>query len=175
MISSLPSSYGSGKVSPLTPSDSVGALHHSSAFPPTSGKDYPPSSFPDFGPDRRVSSYQSDLSDDYAMGNNPYSPSIQHFQDRLARFTPDNRFNNSNGNSGPPHGLPPHGISPHATHPYRTENGVNGYEDMPHYMGNPHGDMASLRMPTVDEQLARVALRGHSIMGASNDLQTFIR
>jgi hypothetical protein len=27
----------------------------------------------------------------------------------------------------------------------------------------------------VDDQLARVALRGHPIMGTSNDLQTFIR
>jgi recombining binding protein (suppressor of hairless) len=38
----------------------------------------------------------------------------------------------------------------------------------------PHSDM-SLRMPAVDEALARIKLQGHSMMGASNDLQTFIR
>ena len=133
MISSLPSSYSSGKVSPLTPNDSI---HHPAPFQ----KDYSPSSFPDY-PERR--SYQSDLSDDFAMSGITPSP----FSSQLPV-----RFNN------------------HPNHGFRPEN---AYDDIPHYMGNPHTDM-TLRMP-VDEQLARHALRHHPIMGTSNDLQTFIR
>jgi recombining binding protein suppressor of hairless len=185
MINSLPSSYGSGKVSPLTPSDPVGGLHHSSGFPPSIGggpKDFP-QNFSELS-DRRLpniatsGAYQSDIMEDYTMGginnNIPFTPPLQHFQDRIGRF-PENRFNHS----GPPPAVSSHvqsnhgsdilrGIAPNATH-------VPGYEDMPHFMsGNSHADL-SIRMPTVDETLARMKLQGHSIMGASNDLQTFIR
>ncbi|KAF8070604.1 hypothetical protein FPV67DRAFT_1561369 [Lyophyllum atratum] len=189
MVNSLPSSYGSGKVSPLTPSDPVGSLHHPSNFPSHVGnKDFTSHNFPDM-PDRRLptissSGYQSDLIEEYGIGsmnpNLPFPPSaLQHFQDRLGRFPPDSRFNHS---AGPPSTVPSHvpssdilrGIPPHATNSFR-DGGVPGYEDMPHYLGpNPHQDL-SLRMPTVDETLARMKLQGHSIMGASNDLQTFIR
>jgi recombining binding protein suppressor of hairless len=177
MINSLPSSYGSGKVSPLTPSDSVGGLHHSAGFPP--GKDFA-QNYPELS-DRRLPNiatsggYQSDIMEDYTMGgmnsNLPFTPPLQHFQGRF----PESRFNHP----GPPPAVPSHvqsnhgsdilrGIAPHATH-------VPGYEDMPHFMsGNSHPDL-SIRMPTVDETLARMKLQGHSIMGASNDLQTFIR
>ncbi|KAG6833542.1 hypothetical protein H0H87_005193 [Tephrocybe sp. NHM501043] len=162
MISSLPSSYGSGKVSPLTPSDPVAALH---PFPPP--KDFPQQPYSDL-PDRRVPSnpYHTEIIDDFAMGNiNPYPPSaLQHFQ---GRFPPDNRF---------PPTVPSHvpSISPHATGSFR-DGPVPPYDDMPHYMApSPHQDM-SLRMPTVDETLARMKLQGHAIMGSSNDLQTFIR
>jgi len=180
MINSLPSSYGSGKVSPLTPNDPVGGLHHPSGFPPSlGGKEFSSQNYSDL-PDRRLPNiasggYQSDIMEDYAMGgmnnNIPFPPPLQHFQGRF----PESRFNHS----GPPTAVPSHvqanhssdmlrGIPPHATH-------VPGYEDMPHFMsGNPHQDLA-LRMPTVDETLARMKLQGHSIMGASNDLQTFIR
>lgn len=179
--SSLPSSYGSGKVSPLTPSDSVSGLHHPAGFPPSS-KDYSPQNYGDM-PDRRLpgaGGYQSEYPDEYAIGsiNNglPFPPSaLQHFQDRLGRFPPENRFGHQSGppSSVPSH-LPPSHVAPHATHSFR-EGGVSTYEDMPHYMSpNPHQDL-SLRMPTVDETLARMKLQGHSIMGASNDLQTFIR
>lgn len=174
LISSLPSSYSSGKVSPLTPSDPVGGLHHQ--FPP---KDFSPQNYPD---DRRLphvspSGYPPDIMEEYSIGNMngglPFPPSaLQHYP---GRFPPESRFNHS----GPPttvpsHGPPSHGsdilrgIAPQATH------GVPGYDDMPHYMGsNPHQDMH--RMAVVDETLARMKLQGHSIMGASNDLQTFIR
>lgn len=191
LINSLPSSYGSGKVSPLTPNDPVGGLHHSSAFPPSSGgnKDYPGPGYNDFGPDRRLAnissgSYQSDVSDDYAMGgvgsnSVPFNPP---FQDRLARFAPDNRFGHSNGppplNTQLPHTHSPdimRSVAPHATHSYRSDNGVPGYDDMNHYIGNNHGDLSALRLSSVDEQLARVGLRGSSSMGTSSDLQTFIR
>ncbi|KAG5648576.1 hypothetical protein DXG03_003187 [Asterophora parasitica] len=186
MINSLPSSYGSGKMSPLTPSDSTGGIHHSGTFPPHN-KDFPSQNFPDL-PERRLPTlssggYQSDLIDEYAIGNmNGNAPfphsGLQHFQDRLgSRFPPDSRFS-----QGPPNTVPSHapsgdllrGIPPHATNSFR-EGGVPAYEDMPHYMGpSPYQDL-SLRMPTVDETLARMKLQGHSIMGASNDLQTFIR
>ncbi|KAJ3883639.1 hypothetical protein F5051DRAFT_391252 [Lentinula edodes] len=176
MIHSLPSSYGSGKVSPLTPSDPVGPLHP--PFP-VGGKDFTSSNFPDFTPDRRLSSvssntYGSDLSDDFAMnnGNLPFpSSALQHFSERLGRFQ-------SGANSGispiSPTAHSPdilRGVAPHATHGYRPDNGMNGFDDM-QYMGNPHGDY---RMSGVDEQLARVGLRGPSIMGTSSDLSTFIR
>jgi recombining binding protein (suppressor of hairless) len=193
VINSLPSSYSSGKVSPLTPNDPVGGLHHSSAFPPSVGgnKDYIPQGYPDLVPDRRLSNvsngnYQSDFSDEYTIGSVnsglPFPPpNLQHFPDRLGRFQPDGRFAHP---PGPPPAVPSHlppnhdilrGVAPHATHSFRPEGGVPAYEDMPHYMGPmPHSDM-SLRMPAVDEALARIKLQGHSMMGASNDLQTFIR
>lgn len=190
MINSLPSSYGSGKVSPLTPNDPAGGLHHSSGFPSHGAKDFPPQNYSDMA-DRRLPTissggYPSDLIEEYGIGNMsgnlPFQPStLQHFQDRLPRFSPEGRFHPS----GPPTTVPSHGpsghgsdilrgIPPNATHSFR-EGGVSGYDDMPHYLGSsPHQDL-SLRMPTVDETLARMKLQGHSIMGASNDLQTFIR
>ncbi|RDB25129.1 Suppressor of hairless [Hypsizygus marmoreus] len=181
MINSLPSSYGSGKVSPLTPSDPVGGLHHSAPFP--NNKDFNSQSYSDI-PDRRLPNinnpYHSDLIEDYGInnmnGNLPFtSAPVQHFQDR--RFSPDNRFNHSSAplSSIPPHVSSPHGgIPPHAIHGFR-ENGLPAYDEIPPYLAsNQHQEMP-LRMPTVDETLARMKLQGHSIMGASNDLQTFIR
>ncbi|KAG6880210.1 hypothetical protein C0992_003874 [Termitomyces sp. T32_za158] len=165
VINSLPSSYGSGKVSPLTPSDPVGGIH---PFAPPH-KEYLPQSFSDAS-DRRLasisSSYPSDMIDDFAMGNmsnNPsFSPSaMQHFP---------GRFNHP---SGLPPPVPSHvsGIPPHITNSYR-DGPVSPYGD---YIGSsPHSDMP-LRMPTVDETLARMKLHGQSIMGTSNDLHTFIR
>ncbi|KAF8894023.1 hypothetical protein BD779DRAFT_1435397 [Infundibulicybe gibba] len=183
------SSYSSGKVSPLTPNDPTGVLHHASAFPPPGAdKDYA-HNYPDI-PERRLSGvspagFQPEFSEEYGIGtmNNglPFPPSaLQHFQDRLSRFQPEGRFNHS---SGPPTTVPSHisghgseilrGVAPHATNGFREGS---GYDDMTHYLGsNPHQDISSLRMPTVDETLARMKLQGHSIMGASNDLQTFIR
>ncbi|KAG6842127.1 hypothetical protein C0991_001620 [Blastosporella zonata] len=170
IINSLPSSYGSGKVSPLTPSDPAASIH---TFPPhPHNKDF----YPDIA-DRRLptipsNAYQGDIIDDFAMGNInnnlPYPPSaLQHFQ---GRFPPDNRFNAQTPT------VPSHvpGISPHVTNAFR-DGPVSPYDDIPHYMGPAsHQDMPQ-RMPTVDETLARMKLHGHSIMGSSNDLQTFIR
>ncbi|KAG6831673.1 hypothetical protein H0H92_008316 [Tricholoma furcatifolium] len=170
LINSLPSSYGSGKVSPLTPSDPASAIH---SFPPHS-KEFPPQNYNDLA-DRRLptipsNGYQGDMIDDFAMGNVstnvPFQPpTIQHFP---ARFPPENRFGHLPHPTVPSH-VP--GIPPQATGSFRD----GPYEDMPHYMApSPHQDIA-LRMPTVDETLARMKLQGHSIMGSSNDLQTFIR
>ena len=179
------SNLSSGKVSPLTPSDSVTSLHHPSGFPPSvPGKDYPPQNFGDI-PDRRMPSngYHSEYPDDYTIGNMnnglPFGPSaMQHFHDRLGRFPPD-RYSHQ---SGPPSSVPSHiqgghgsdlmrGVAPHATHSFR-ENPVSPYDDM-HYLGNSHPDMG--RMHAVDETLARMKLQqGQSIIGSA-DLQTFIR
>jgi recombining binding protein suppressor of hairless len=175
MIHSLPSSYGSGKVSPLTPSD-PGPLHG-----PPFGKDFSSSqNFPDFSSDRRLSSvssgtYASDLSEDFAMNgvnNLPFpSSALQHFSDRLGRFQ------SATGQGISPISPSAHspdilrGVAPHATHGYRPENGLNGFDDMP-FIASPHNDF---RMSGVDEQLARVGLRGPPMMGTSSDLQTFIR
>ncbi|KAF8200658.1 jkappa-recombination signal binding protein [Pholiota molesta] len=177
----------SGKVSPLTPSDSVTSLHHPPGFPPSvAGKDYPPQGYNDIHESRRLpgvgGGYHSEYPDDYAIGGInsglPFSPgAMQHFQDRLGRFPPE-RYSHP---TGPPSGVSAHGlpnghggsdlmrgVAPHAT--FR-ENHVSPYDDM-HYLSNSHPEM---RMHTVDETLARMKLQGHPIMGASNDLQTFIR
>lgn len=187
MISSLPSSYSSGKVSPLTPNDSVGSLHHTSGFPPS--KDYPPQNFSDM-PDRRLPNINGngyhEFAEEYSINNIngglSFPPSgMPQYQDRLGRFASENRYNHASGppssvghiNSGHNSDIM-RGVAPHATHSFR-ENGVPGYEDMPHYLGaNPHTDL-SLRMPSVDETLARMKLQGHPPMGSANDLQTFIR
>lgn len=179
----------SGKVSPLTPSDSVSNLHHPGGFPPSvAGKDYPPQGFGDIH-ERRLpgiggNGYHSEYPDDYAIGNInnglPFGPSaMQHFNDRLGRFPPD-RYSHPNG---PPSGVPSHipnnnhgselmrGVAPHATHSFR-ESPVSPYDDL-HYLGNnSHSEM---RMHAVDETLARMKLQAHPMMGASSDLQTFIR
>lgn len=179
MISSMPSSYSSGKVSPLTPSDPVGGLHHGQFPPSINTKDYAPSGYPDMG-DRRLpmtspTEYHPEYSEDYMNGMNnglAFPQNMQHFPERLNRF-PDRYGAQAAGN-------PPHmggaqqqdmvrAIPPHATHSYRDGN---GYEDM-HYMNpNPHSDM-SMRM-SVDETLARMKLHNPAI-GTSTDLQSFIR
>ncbi|KAG6848696.1 hypothetical protein H0H93_014783 [Arthromyces matolae] len=176
LISSLPSSYGSGKVSPLTPSDSVAALH---PFSPHS-KEFPSHNFSDLQ-DRRLptispNTYQNDMIDDFAMGaingNPPFPPPLQSFSGRFA--PPDNRFNPA---PCPPPTLPSHvpTIPPLVTNSYHRDGPVSPYEDMPHYMTpSPHQDMP-LRMPSVDETLSRMKLQGHSIIGTSGDLHTFIR
>jgi recombining binding protein (suppressor of hairless) len=64
------------------------------------------------------------------------------------------------------------GVAPQSTHSFRPD--VTGFDDMYPYIPNPTGDL-SLRMPGVDDTLARMKLQGQSGMGSSNDLQTFIR
>lgn len=184
IIHNISSSYSSGKVSPLTPNDSVGSLHHSPAFPPSVGSKDFPHGFPELITDRRLSNssggnYPSDYPDEYMgnLNNGLPFPSVQNYPDRLSRFQGD-RF----PHSGPAPTVGSHvshhngdilrSVAPHATHSFRPDQ---GYDDMSHHMGqNPHADL-SLRMPSVDETLARMRLQGHPIMGASNDLQTFIR
>ncbi|KAF8623071.1 hypothetical protein AX15_006489 [Amanita polypyramis BW_CC] len=188
MMNGISSSYSSGKVSPLTPSDPVGGLHGPSGFPPSIGnKDF--SGYPDIG-DRRLPSvvpngYHSDFPEDYALGNissglPSFPPSqLQPFQERVGRFS-DGRFAPSASNV-PPHLQQTHsaemmrGVNPHATtHSFR-DTQVSGYDEIPSYLqSNPHNDMA-IRMPPIDDPLSRMKLQGHPIMGTSNDLQTFIR
>ena len=187
MITSLPSSYGSGKVSPMTPTDPAGGLHHLSPYP-SGGKEFS-QGFPDI-PDRRLppsTGYTSDLMDDYSIppGMNGTSqfppPPLQQYSDRMGRFPPDNRFHPPGHPPTPPsHALSGpgsdilRGIPPHATHSFR-ESGVQGYEEMPHFLSpTPHSDL-SLRGPAIDDPMGRIKLQGHPVMGASTDLQTFIR
>lgn len=176
MMGGLSSSYSSGKVSPLTPNDPVSNLHHSNGFSSVApGKDFS-QNYTEMQ-DRRLSSvnpsgYQNDFAEDYTMGslnnglNFPQS-SLQHFPNRF----PDTRFNHG-GTAMPAHISGSHGpdimrgVAPHVTH---------SYGEVPHYISpSPHTDM-SLRVPTVDETLARMKLQGHSLMGQPNDLQSFIR
>ncbi|TFK16753.1 hypothetical protein FA15DRAFT_740506 [Coprinopsis marcescibilis] len=192
MINGIPSSYSSGKVSPLTPSDPVGGIHHS--FPPSvNGKDYSQPQYSDMT-DRRLSmnngnGYPSEYADDYSMNginNNSnnnnglaFSQSIPQFPDRLGRYSSD-RY----GHPQAQHAVPSHlsstqsndmmrGIPPHATQSFNRDAGT-GYDSM-HYMSpNPHRDMSIRMTATVDETLAQMKLQPPP-MGASNDLQTFIR
>lgn len=176
---SLPSSYGSGKVSPLTPNDAMQppSLYNSQNGINGIGKEYPSqNSFPNMLPDRRTSSvnYGSDFPDDYVMdGVNNAGMNFQHpgvpYPERLNRF-PDPRYSS---------GVPPHlhnhnpevlrgaGQSGHTFRPDGSEY------DLSSYMGSPTSDL-SLRMPGVEETLSGMKLHGHAGV-SSNDLQSFIR
>ncbi|KAI0789112.1 hypothetical protein C8Q75DRAFT_766483 [Abortiporus biennis] len=183
MMGSLPSSYGSGKPSPLTPNDPVGSLSHPSSFPFSNGPSKDFSSHHSFGDpllDRRLSNgYSPDFNDDYgSIGVNSglglgafNSPSsVQSFQDR--RFP---------GAGVPPLSVPTHmhqnhspdlmrGVAPQATHSFRPDNGVPGFDDIPQYLPpNQSVDFALRMSSSVDENLARLRLQG------AGDLQTFIR
>ncbi|KAG6332232.1 hypothetical protein ID866_6859 [Astraeus odoratus] len=187
MMSSVPSSYSgsSGKVSPLTPSDPMNGIQQSPVFPINSHqKDFSNGTYPDLLPDRRISgvngaAYPSDFPDDFGMNTNPGYPSMQHFQERLPRFQQDSRFPHS---ALPSNTMSPHighspdmfraGIAPHATHSFRPDSGLPNYDDIPQYLSpNHHGDMSL--MPNIGAHFP--GIRPGPGMGASNDLQTFIR
>jgi recombining binding protein (suppressor of hairless) len=179
-------SYSSGKVSPLTPNDTMTGIQQSPVFPHSMSinghqKDFSNGhTYPELLTDRRVSGvgggvYHSEFSDDYGMNGAGYPPSaLQPFQDRM-RFQAESRFSHS----GLPPSVPSHmghspdmfrGVAPQATHSFRPDSGLPGYDDM--YLGNPHADM-SLRMPGIDGFSSM--RNGHPGMGSSNDLQAFIR
>lgn len=188
LMNGLPSSYSSGKPSPLTPNDNVPGLPHPSSFPFSNGhtKEYSHSSFQDPLLDHRrlsnVSSSFSDYGDEYgSMGVNPnlalggFQPpqSVQPFQDRLGRISSDGRYPGAGPLAVPPHMHQSHnsdlmrGVAPQATHSFR-QDGVP-FDDMPQYMA-PHSQVDfTLRIPSVDENLARLRLQG------AGDLQSFIR
>ncbi|PPQ68429.1 hypothetical protein CVT24_004850 [Panaeolus cyanescens] len=177
----LITNISSGKVSPLTPADSVSSLHHSATFPP---KDFQQPPFNDIH-DRRLpgvasNAYHSEYPDEYAIGNMndglSFGPgSMSHFQDRLPRFTQDRYPHSSHQLNGVPshmsNGHPSNdlmrGIPPHATHGFR-DSPVSPYPEISHYPLSH-----DTRIHPVDDALNRMKLHGH--MGASNDLQTFIR
>ncbi|KAL1939851.1 hypothetical protein VTO73DRAFT_9551 [Trametes versicolor] len=188
LMGGLPSSYSSGKPSPLTPNDSVGSLQQSSAFPFNGQpKDFHSGhNFTDVL-DRRMSnlstgSYASEYNDEGYNGINVNSglglgfnsTTLPPFQDRgLSRMQQDSRYPPS---VIPPLSLPSHlhqnhspdlmrGVNPHAMH-------NSPYDDIPSFMApNPHVDFP-LRMPGLDDPMSRVRLNG---AGAATDLQTFIR
>lgn len=189
LVGGLPSSYSSGKVSPLTPNDPLGGgLQGPSSFP--GGPKSENNAFAQYdllnGPERRPS-FQSDYHDDF-VGNGalglagfPPSSTLQHFQERLGRFEPHGAH--YPGAPPNPGGVPSQlhhrssldgmmrGVNPHATH-----GGVGGFDDIP-----PFPSMApelALRMPgqNIDETLQRMKLQAHVGMGAAaTDLQSFIR
>jgi recombining binding protein (suppressor of hairless) len=186
----ISSSYSSGKVSP---NDGTGPLPPVSAFPPSVGmnglqKEYSHSNYHDIVPDRRLAgvNYQSEYHDDFPVNSAlsfPPPPNSHHYADRVSRFPSDDRYSHSSAahSTVPSHSHSSHshdmlrGVAPLATHVFRSDGALhnNGYDDL-HYSTPGHPEM-SLRMPSVDETLSRMKLQGHSIMGASNDLRTFIR
>ena len=191
LVDGLPSSYSSGKVSPLTPSDTVMGLQNSPGFPtlPGSngvGKDYP-SQYPDLL-DRRHSnagSFQSDFHDDFSngglgLGFPAPQQSLQHFQDRLGRYEPNGHYPGAAPAASAPSQLHHRqsldmirGVNPHVTH------GGVGFDEMNQFQPmNPTTELA-LRMPGqsigVDETLSRMKLQPHVGMGSATDLQSFIR
>lgn len=192
MMGSLPSSYSSGKPSPLTPSDAIGGLPPPSGYSFQNGngasKDYHSHhSFPDVLGSRLSDvghgSYRSEFTgavpgDDYSsIGVNPalglgFPPSNGH-QYSAGRLQSESRY---------PPVIPPlsgshlnhnadlmRGVAPHATHSnYRSEGGMPSYEDIPPFLAsNPH----DFRLASVDETISRLRLQ----TGATSDLQTFIR
>ncbi|KAI0768374.1 hypothetical protein BC629DRAFT_1442421 [Irpex lacteus] len=147
LIGSLPSSYSSGKPSPLTPNDVSGLPHHSSFPFNGQSKDFS-SSYHDSILDRRMpgvnGSFPSDFNDDFGpmgvnsgLGLNGFHPpsALHQFQDRLGRVQHESRFPGST-----------------ATHSFRPENGL------------PPSTTYH-----IDENMARLRLHG------GGDLQTFIR
>lgn len=196
LVNSLPSSYSSGKVSPLTPNDPVIGLQNSPGFPGLGGapngvgKDFS-SGYGDLINDRRSSnvstgSYQSEFHDEFGNGalglaGFPPSSTMHHFQERLRPFEPSAHFPGPapNGQGG---GVPSQlhhrpsldmmrGVNPHATH-----GGVGGFDDMTPFPGmGPAADLA-LRIPGgVDGALERMNLQPRVGMAAATDLQSFIR
>lgn len=174
LVNGLSSSYSSGKVSPLTPNDSVIGLQSTSGFPGLSngvGKDGFPSSYNDLIGDRRTSnvstgSFQSDYHDEFgtngALGLG-FSSSLPPFQERISHYP------GASGLHRPPIDMM-RGVNPHATH-----GSLSGFEDFNSIA--PGTDLA-LRMPGqnigVDETLSRMKLQPHVSMNAT-DLQSFIR
>lgn len=194
---SLSSSYSSGKISPLTPNDAMqqppSLFSHQNGMN-GGGKEFSPQhGYPNLLPDRRPSnmsntSYNSDYSEEFTMdsvsrdhnGMNFPHPAMQQYQERLGRFQPGNHFSQPlNPPSVPSHMHHNHGpdvlrgVAPQSTHSYRPD--IPAFDDMHTYMApSPTGDL-SLRVPGVDETLARMKLQGQVGIGASNDLHAFIR
>ncbi|PCH43618.1 LAG1-DNAbind-domain-containing protein [Wolfiporia cocos MD-104 SS10] len=176
MMNGLPSSYSSGKPSPLTPNDGMGSYQNPSGFPFSNGqtKDFHAhSSFPDVV-DRRQNnmasgSYASDFPEDYGnMGNMGLGFPPSHLQQYPGRMSSDSRY----PSAVPPLPLAAHmhqspgpdllrGVNPHAMQ--------GSYED--YLAPSPQVDFP-LRMPNVD--LSRLRLQQPSA-AAATDLQTFIR
>jgi recombining binding protein suppressor of hairless len=186
ILQTMPSSYSSGKVSPLTPSDPH-------PYTPVSAKEYAQQQpgYSDLLPDRRLSNtYSTDYHDDYAVnGNSAISPHsfstrFQHDPIRYSDASPSSHIH--------PSGVPPQAT----TQAYRADSAMQGYgsSDITHYQSHigshhshphsrphphPHADL-SLRMPplhtSVDETLARMKLQNHSGIGSTaGDLVSFIR
>jgi len=171
MMGSIPSSLSSGKATPLTPSDPIGALPFS-AGPPNGIKQ----DFNDLMSDRRLSavsstSFQSDMHDDFSLGvssHNFGSTSLPSFSDRLSRFPPDSFLGQPQLQGHPPDQL--RSVPPQATH--NRFDAATSYDEISNYLvPNPQNDL-SLRIPGVEDNMIRMRM---GQMSASTDLHTFIR
>ncbi|TFL01582.1 hypothetical protein BDV98DRAFT_507092 [Pterulicium gracile] len=161
----MTSTYSSGKVSPITPSDN-GAIHYSQL-----PKDFSPSSpYRDILSERRLPSYNSDYQDDF--NGLTFSPPLANYASERARY-PDARYQAPSSQASATDLL--RGVAPHATHSFRPDP-TSTYDTISQYMDtSPHSEIP-LRMPTVDETLARMKLQqGSSSTIGSTDLPTFIR
>lgn len=160
---SLPSSYNSGKISPLTPNDNI---QQHTLF--NGGKDYAAQNgYPSLLPDRRApNGYNPDYSDEFGINTNqgmPYSDA-QNGHRYQERFPQDPRFAGAQAqmqhHTHGPDIL--RGVAPQSTH-------SQGYEDM-HYMPN-----TGLHMQGPSEGLSQIRLTGSIGVTPSSDLQSFIR
>ncbi|KAL1691527.1 hypothetical protein GGG16DRAFT_53321 [Schizophyllum commune] len=159
MMGSLPSSsYGSGKVSPVTPNDPVGGMQH--GHPYAADKVY--SNGQADAAERHMHGYQSRYADEFPMGgvNNglPF-PSLPQFSDR--RYPADSHY--SGTHSFPPH-MSQHGVAPTAT------NGSMGYDDR--YMGSSHLDSPMRPMSGSDDPLR---MKMQPMLPGPNEFHAFIR
>ncbi|KAI0310360.1 hypothetical protein OF83DRAFT_1166655 [Amylostereum chailletii] len=155
IVSSISSSYSSGKATPLTPNDPI---HHSpfAANPPPPKHDLASPPFSDLISDRRLSSvssngFQPDIHDDFGLSY--ASNSLPPFQERLSRYSNDNVY----------HSLPPvqhNAVAPQATH-YRPD-APPSYDD--YMLPNPTNTLSLLHH-----------IQPQGPMGAAADLQSFIR
>ncbi|EIW82739.1 LAG1-DNAbind-domain-containing protein [Coniophora puteana RWD-64-598 SS2] len=178
-LMSVPSSYSSGKVSPLSPTDPMTGIQQSPVFPQSSGMNGSNNhSFSDIlqqDNGRRIPSmsgpggYHSEpFQDDFAMSNGgSYPPSaLHHFQQRMSAGDP--RFaHGSPISSHMQHGSPDlyHSVSPQDTNPSFRPSYYS--EDVQYMQAGRHPGMPMLDFPGMRP--------GQPGMGASNDLQTFIR
>ncbi|TRM69305.1 hypothetical protein BD626DRAFT_473612 [Schizophyllum amplum] len=161
MMGSLPSSYGgSGKVSPVTPGDPAGGMHHGHPY----GPDKPYSNGHPEAAERHMHGYPSRFAEDFPMGgvNNglPFQ-SLQQFSDR--RYPADNHY--SGGHSLPSHMSTQHGVAPTATN-----GSLSSYDDR--YMGSGQLDSPMRPMSGSDDPLR---MKMQPLLAAPSDFHAFIR
>ncbi|KAI0305452.1 LAG1-DNAbind-domain-containing protein [Multifurca ochricompacta] len=164
MMGSISSSLSSGKATPLTPNDPIGALPFSAGPPNGIKQDYG-----DLMSDRRLSAvssngFQSDIHDEFPLGVNPHSnfgsTTLPPFSDRF--------LVQSQLQGHPPDQL--RSVPPQATH--TRFDGNTPYDEISSYLiPSPQNDL-SLRIPSVEDTVMRIRM---GQMGAATDLHTFIK
>ena len=170
MNNGLPSSYSSGKPSPLTPNDSVGSLQHSSAFPFNHTETKP------FHPGNGFDSVRypsNDYHDEYNGININSNLGLNGFSSS-STLPPFGRMQQDSRYPGPV--IPPLSIPSHL-HPNQSPDPMHGvnpsamHDNFPSFLASETGlQHFPLRMG-MEDPLARRLNGG----GAATDLQTFIR